>query len=79
MHNALGITISLKEQASPYYGRPYVVMGDDRYAAELRKSIASEEIRNVPYQLGGVNQLIDSDDTLNNLNLCKKLKELYES
>jgi hypothetical protein len=79
MHNALGITIPLREKASPYFERPYLVMGDDRYAAELRKSIATEEIRNAQYQLGAVNQFIDSDDTLNNLNLCKKLKELYES
>jgi len=78
MHNDLGITIPLKDKASPYFGRPYLVMGDDRYAAELRKSIASEEIRNIQYHVGAVNQFVDSDDTLNNLNLCKKLKALYE-
>jgi hypothetical protein len=78
MHNALGITIPLQVKASPYFERPYLVMGDDRHAAELRNSIASEEIRNIQYQLGAVNQFIDSDDTLNDLNLCKKLKALYE-
>lgn len=78
MHNSLGITIPLREKVSRYYGRPYLVIGDGRYGEELRKSITGEETRNVHYQLGSVNQFVDSNDTLNDLNLCKKLKELYE-
>jgi hypothetical protein len=77
MHNALGITIPLREKASPYYGRPYLVMGDDRYAAELRKSITGEEVKSLKYDLGSVNQWVDSDDKLNNLDLCKQLQKLY--
>jgi len=77
-HNDLGITIPLNEKASPYFGRPYLVIGDERYAAELRKSITSEEIRHIEHHLGSVNQWVDSDDKLNDLNLCRSLKELYE-
>jgi hypothetical protein len=77
MHNALGITIPLKEKAAPYFGRPYLVMGDERYAGELRKSITSEDVQKLRHNLGSVNQLIDSDDKLNELALCEKLKELY--
>ena len=77
MHNALGLTISLKETSAPYYGRPYLVLGDDRFAEELRKSITSEEIRNLKQQSGSVNQFVDSDDKLNDLELCRKLKTLY--
>jgi hypothetical protein len=77
-HNALGITIPLKEKASPYFGRPYLVIGDERYAAELRKSIRTEEIRNIRHHLGSVNQWVDSDDKLIDINLCRSLKALYE-
>ena len=78
MHNALGITIPLKEKAAPYFGRPYLVIGDERYAEELRKSITSEEVKNLRHTLGSVNQFIDSDDKLNDVSLCRGFKELYE-
>jgi hypothetical protein len=77
MHNALGITIPLKESAALYHGRPYLVAGDDRYVQELRKSVISEEVRNIKHDLGSVNQFIDSNDQLNHLDLQKELKKLY--
>ncbi len=77
MHNALKITIALKEEAAEYAGRSYLVVGDERFAEELRKALTSEEVKNIKHELGSVNQFIDLDDQLNNLFLCKKLKELY--
>lgn len=76
-HNALGITIPLQEKSSPYFGRPYLVIGDERYAAELRKSITSDEVKHLRHNLGSVNQWVDSDDKLNDLSVCSRLKELY--
>lgn len=77
MHNALGMTIALEERATPYFGRPYLVIGDERYAAELRKLITSEEVKSIGHNLGSANQFIDSDDKLNDLGFCESLKELY--
>lgn len=77
MHNALKITIPLKEAAAEYGGRKYLVVGDERYAEELRKTLTNEEVKNIKHGLGSVNQFIDSDSELNNLFLCRKLKELY--
>ena len=77
LHNALGITVPLEEKASFYYDRPYLVVGDGRYTEVLRNAITSEEVRDIRYQLGSVNQLIDSDEKLNDLNLCRTLKTLY--
>lgn len=77
MHNALGVTIPLKEAATQYHGRPYLVAGDDRYVQELRKSVKSEEVRNIKHDLGSVNQFVDSNDQLNDLELQEKLKILY--
>lgn len=76
MHNALKVTLPLKE-ATDYGGRSYLVVGDERYAEELRKALTSEEVKNIKHGLGSVNQFIDSNSQLNNLFLCLKLKELY--
>lgn len=77
MHNKLNITIPLREKASQYYNRPYLVVGDERYKEELMNAVTSEEIKNIPHHFGSVNQLIDSGDQINNLHLRKKLKKLY--
>lgn len=77
MHNALGITIPMKEKAIEYYNRPYSVFGDERYVDEITKSIKDKEIRNIKHHLGSLNQFIDSNDQLNNLDLCKKLQSIY--
>jgi hypothetical protein len=77
MHNALNVTIPLKESATSYYGRPYLVVGDERYVDELRKALTSEGVRNIKHLLGSVNQFVDSNDQLNDVYLCKTLKGLY--
>ena len=78
-HNALGITIPLKETSTQYHGRPYLVIGDDRYVEELRKALTSEEVRKIEHNLGSVNQFIESDEKANDLEVCKRLKTLYAS
>jgi hypothetical protein len=77
LHNALGITIPLQETATQYFGRPYLVAGDERYVEELRKSLTSQEVRNISHQLGSVNQFVDSDDKLNDLDVCRRLRTVY--
>jgi uncharacterized protein DUF4037 len=77
MHNALGVTIPLKEAAAQYHERPYLVIGDDRYVQELRKSVTSEQVKNINHSLGSVNQFVDSNDQLDNLDLQNKFKQLY--
>jgi hypothetical protein len=77
MHNALGVTSPMKEAAVEYYNRPYLVVGDERYVEELRKSIKDDEVRNIKHRLGSLNQFVDSNDQLNNLDICRKLKAAY--
>jgi len=77
MHNALNITIPMKEEASQYFTRPYLVFGDERYPKELMKAVRNEEIKRIKHDLGSVNQFIDSDDQLNNQFLLKQLKGLF--
>ena len=77
MHNALNITIPVEEKAAQYYNRPYLVIGDHRHIKELMNAVTSKEIKNLKPYLGSVNQLIDSNDQLNNQFFRKKLEELY--
>ena len=79
MYNALRVTSPLREAAAPYFGRPYLVIGEEHYVEEIRKVVTNEQVRKIKHNLGSVNQFIDSNDQLNNLHLCKKLKGLYES
>jgi hypothetical protein len=76
-HNELNITIPLRESATLYHGRPYLVVGDGRYVEELMKVLTSEEVKNIKSLLGSMNQFVDSGDQLNDLYLCEKLKGLY--
>lgn len=77
MHNALKITIPMREQAAEHGGRSYLIVGDERYPEELRKALTSEEVKNIKHELGSINQFIVSNSQLNNLFLCRKLKELF--
>ena len=77
MHNALQITVPLREAAAPYFGRPYLVIGDERYAEELRKSVTNEEVRKIDHNLGSVNQFVDSNDKINDVKIREKLKHLF--
>ena len=76
-HNCLGITSPLKEKAAQYHGRPYLVAPDGGFVKELRRALTSEEVKNFQSNLGSLNQFVDSNEQLENLELCKKLKELY--
>ncbi len=77
MHNALEITIPIKEKSVQYYRRPFLVVGDERIAEEIRQAISSAEIKNIQPDLGSVNRLIDSTSLINDPSFCKKLRELY--
>ena len=77
IHNALNITSPVEEKAAQYYNRPFLVMGDHRHIQELMNAVTSQEIKNLEPSLGSVNQLIDSNDKLNNPFLRRKLEELY--
>jgi len=77
MHNDLGITRPIPEKTE-LHGRPYYVIRAPRFAIEILRVIESEEIRKINFNVGSVNQLVDSDEQISNPALCRKLKELYE-
>lgn len=78
MHNALEITAPLETTVSSYHERPYMVIRGDRFSAAIRESMQDEEIRRLPLNVGSLNQLVESSDTLEDIQLCRTLKVLYE-
>lgn len=54
MHNALRITRPLDTIVSQYYNRPYLVIHAERFATEIRKTIADREVREIEFSDGSV-------------------------
>jgi hypothetical protein len=74
-HNMINIKFETK--ISSYYTRPYQVLNADRFANALRDRITSESVKRLPSQLGSVEQFVDSTDIVTNVEMCKKLKSIY--
>jgi hypothetical protein len=64
MHNDLGVTDPMPEAATPYHGRPFLVISGDRFADALRAAIADPDVLALPDHLGAVDQFADSTDAL---------------
>jgi hypothetical protein len=86
MHNALGITRPVEDKVSKH-GRPYMIIHARRFgmavlerlaSEEMRRLEFSEEIRRLGFFGGSVNQLVESDDEISQLELCRRLRVLYE-
>jgi hypothetical protein len=76
MHNSLGVTGQMRESVE-LHGRPYYVIRAGLFAAAIWKSVEKEEVCQLPFPLGSVNQLVDSTEILSNLELCERLKSVY--
>lgn len=77
LHNALKITPPIEEKSILYFGRPFLVFGDESVVEKLKAAITDEEVRNIKHDLGSINQFIDSNSQLNDVSFCAKLKQLY--
>ncbi len=76
-HNDLGITPPLPAQVSSFHGRPFRVIHGDVFAQSIRQAIHSEAVRSLPPFVGSVNQFVDSVDVIDNLELCRRLQDIF--
>ena len=65
-HNELGLTPPLPTGAGPYYSRPFLVLGADRFSAALRAQIRDPAVAALP-PCGTVDQFVDGVGTLGDL------------
>jgi Domain of unknown function (DUF4037) len=77
MHNQLGITAPLPAKVSSFFGRPFDVIHGGDYAAAIKATIKDEAVKNIPIDIGSVDQFSDSTDLLENIDLRLRLKSLY--
>ena len=80
MHNALGITKPMPEHTVQFHGRPYQVMAMQGFADSLLVTIADPEMRLIAEKppIGGIDFFSDNTDLLENVELRRRIRRLYE-
>lgn len=69
MHNRLNITEPLSTQVRPFWGRPFRVIGGDRFAQAIMARVTDPEIRQIAARglAGSIDQISDNTDMLENM------------
>ncbi len=65
-------------KVSNFHTRPYLVLNSSRYAAALRNGISSNEVRQLPPDIGSVDQFIDCHEILYQPDRCIRLRSMYD-
>ncbi|MCK5684524.1 DUF4037 domain-containing protein [bacterium] len=78
IHNDLKLTKPIKTEVSSFHGRPYLVIHGEIFANEIKNKIKDHTIKNIPSDIGSVNQLSNTVDLLENDSLLNRLKILYK-
>jgi hypothetical protein len=77
-HNELGLTDPLDSKISDFSNRPYHVLFADRFADAIKEVITDETIKNINFDIGGVDQFADCTDLSSNPQLTRKLRLIYQ-
>jgi hypothetical protein len=78
MHNTLGITQPLDTKVSSFYNRSYQVIHSERFANEIRMAIKEDEVRKIRVSIGSIDQFVDCTDIMNEPQLYRKLRTMFE-
>jgi hypothetical protein len=77
IHNALGVTDPLAAEVRQFHDRPYMVIGADRFAEAIYQTIASDEVRRLPKNVGSLDQFVNSTDVLDSPKRRARLISIY--
>jgi hypothetical protein len=78
IQNTLGLTPFIEPEITPFFNRPYLVPHVGRFSDALHEAIQSKFLRDLPRDLGGLSQFVDSTDILSNSEVCRKLRLVYK-
>jgi hypothetical protein len=80
MHNDLGLTRRLPEQAVGFFGRPFAVMAIQGFAPALLEQVSGDLLTETTLRspIGGVDQVSDSTDLLGDPAYRPVLRRLYD-
>jgi hypothetical protein len=77
-HNDAGVSEPIATTARDYFGRPYRVIGADRFVAACRASVTDEQLCRLPL-VGSIDQLCDSTDVLSAPLVARRLRAIYQA
>lgn len=75
-HNELGVTDVVDPRARPFHGRPFQVIGADRFVAACLARVSDPALTALPL-VGSVDQVADSTDVLAYPDRARRLDALY--
>jgi hypothetical protein len=80
-HNRLGLTGSLDDKVRPFFGRPFRVLGAERFSAALLAQIRDPQVRQIAAHapIGSIDLFSDSTDLLEPAGWGEKLQNLFRS
>ena len=73
LHNQLKLTEAIEPTITQFHGRPYRVLGADRFAHALQSQIKDKQLQQTALH-GSLNQFANSTDLLENPKLCRKIQ-----
>lgn len=73
LHNALGLGEVQSTEPQKFHSRPYQVIMAGRFAGALRALVTDPEVKRLPKGLGGIDQMSDNVDLLEDLDLCRRV------
>jgi len=78
-HNRLGLTEPLDEQVRPFFGRPFRVLGAERFSTALLAQIRDPEVQQIAAHppIGSIDLFSDNTDLLESAQWGGKLLGLY--
>ncbi len=79
MHNRLGITPTLSSDVRGFHLREFQVIDGERFAVAIRQQIRDERVRNLPEDVGSVDQFVDSVVVRSEATLRSRLRGVYDS
>jgi hypothetical protein len=78
IHNGLNLTEPISEDVRPFHNRPFLVLGAERFARAIAARIEADAVRELPDDIGGIDQWVDSTDVLSDPARFSRLKALYQ-
>jgi len=75
-HNALGITDELDPAPRPYFDRPAMVLGADRFVQACLATVTDEAVARHGL-IGSIDQFADNTDVLSNPEAFRRLVSVY--
>jgi hypothetical protein len=76
-HNSLKMTPFIKPEVTDFYNRPYKVLFAGKYAEALLGVISSDEIRKLRVEVGGIDQLSEMSDAIEDPGFNKVFESIY--